>query len=412
MTRDLDITLFGATGFVGRLVAGQLGATAPDDVRVALAGRSVERLEQVRRSLGPPARDWPILVVDATDEAGLARMAARSRVVVSTVGPYQRHGIPLVLACARAGTDYADLTGETLFVREAIERSHLTAEASGARVVVSCGYDSVPSDLAVHLLSRRAQEDGAGGLTDTTLFARARGGLSGGTIDSLRVMMQRLREDPQAGRVLRDPDALSGGVTGAPGQEDLWHPFVEDSSGRWVVPFFMGPYNTRVVRRSHALRGQEGRGYGPRFRYREVMPTGRGVRGAARAAGLWAGMAGLGLGMVTPGVRRIVDRLLPTPGEGPSADRRAAGWFRMQAVTRTQDGSRYAATVAAVLDPGYDATAVMLAQAALVLLSTRDGGRTGRGGVLTPAVALGDDLVEALRAHGFTLEVDRLGAGS
>lgn len=402
MTRDLDLVLFGATGFVGRLVAQHLAATAPDDVRVALAGRSEERLHEVRRSLGPRAAGWPVVVADSGDRSALDAMAARSRVVVSTVGPYQRHGIPLVEACAGAGTDYADLTGEVLFVREAIERAHEDARSTGARIVVSCGYDSVPSDLAVHLLHRRAEQDGAGGLTDTTMFARARGGLSGGTIESMRGLMQAMREDPSARRVMRDPEALSGGVVGAPGQEDVWRPFVEAGSGRWVVPFFMGPYNTRVVRRSHALTGH---GYGPRFRYREVIATGRGAKGALRAAGLMSGLGAVGAGVTTPGVRRLVDRLLPAPGEGPSEDRRAAGWFRTRTVTTTEDGRRYAATVAASGDPGYAATSVMLGQAALVLLQTRRAGRAGEGGVLTPAVALGEDLVDALRAQGFTLEV-------
>lgn len=404
MTRDIDITLFGATGFVGRLVARHLADTAPDGVRVGLAGRSADRLHAVRGSLGARAADWPVLTVDATDESALAAMAACSHVVMSTVGPYQRHGIPLVLACARAGTDYADLTGETLFVHEAVDRAHEEARSTGARVVVSCGYDSVPSDLGVHLLHRRAQQDAAGGLTDTTLFARARGGVSGGTVDSMRVMMQRLREDPGARRILQDPEALSGGVPGAPGQQDGWRPFVEQGSGRWVVPFFMGPHNSRVVRRSNALTGRR---YGGRFRYREVIATGHGARGATRAAGMSLGLGALAVGISTPGVRRVVDRLLPAPGEGPSPERRAAGWFRMRTVTTTEDGSRYAATVAASRDPGYDGTAVMLGQAALVLLATRDGQRA-EGGVLTPATALGDELVEALRGHDFTLEVERL----
>lgn len=400
-----DITLFGATGFVGRLVAEHLAQAAPDGVVVGLAGRSADRLRVLRSELGERAADWPVVEADSTDEGSLRRMASGSPVVLSTVGPYQRYGIPLVVACAEAGTDYADLTGETLFVREAIDRAHETARRSGARIVVSCGYDSIPSDLAVHLLHRAAQSDGAGGLTDTTLFATARGGVSGGTVESMRVMLEQLREDPGSQRVMLDPEALSGGVAGAPGQEDVWRPFVEASTGRWVAPFFMGPYNTRVVRRSHALTG---RGYGPRFRYREVIPTGRGARGAVRAAGLVTGMGALGAGLATPGVSRLVDRALPSPGEGPGREQREAGWFRMEVRTTTEDGSRYAATVAAQGDPGYAATSVMLGQAGLALLTTRRAGPARGGGVLTPAVALGDALVEALRAQGFTLEAERL----
>ncbi len=405
MTSNVDIMLFGATGFVGRLVAEHLLRTKPDTTTVALAGRSAGRLAEVRGSLGPAAAGWELVVVDADDAEGLRRMAARSAVVVSTVGPYQRHGLPLVLACAEAGTDYADLTGETLFVREAVERAHATARATGARLVVSCGYDSVPSDLAVHLLHRAAEADGAGGLTDTTLLARARGGVSGGTVDSMRSMLDQLRTDPAAGRVLRDPEALSGGVRGAGGQEDVLRPFVEADGGRWVVPFFMGPYNTRVVRRSHALTGH---GYGPRFRYRELVPTGRGVRGALRATALTAGMAALAAALAAPVLRPVTDRVLPSPGQGPDRESREAGWFRMTTRTTTEGGARYEAVVAAQGDPGYAATSVMLGQAALVLLATRRGGTAREGGVLTPAVAIGPELVEALRAQGFTLGVERL----
>lgn len=404
MTRDLDLTLFGATGFVGRLTAEHLAATAPDGVRVALAGRSRERLERLRASLGPRAAGWEVVVADSADPATLGSMAARSHVVVSTVGPYQRHGLPLVEACARAGTDYADLTGEVLFVREAVDRWHDQARATGARIVVSCGFDSVPSDLAVHLLHRRAERDGAGGLTDTTLYARARGGVSGGTIDSMRLLLQAAGEDREARRVLRDPESLSGDFRGAPGQEDPARPFVDAGTGRWVVPFFMGPYNTRVVRRSHALQGAA---YGPRFRYRELIATGRGAGGAVRATAMAAGLGALAVGLSTPGLRRVVDRFLPAPGEGPSEEARTAGWFRMRVRTTTEDGTRYAATVAASGDPGYAATSVMLGQSALVLAASRRAGRPGEGGVLTPAVALGDDLVEALRGQGFTLEVER-----
>lgn len=405
MTRDLDLTLFGATGFVGRLVAEHLARVASPDVVVALAGRSEGRLRDLRDELGGPAAAWQLVVADSADEESLRRMASRSRVVVSTVGPYQRHGVPLVVACAEAGTDYADLTGETLFVREAIERAHGTARATGARIVVSCGFDSVPSDLAVHLLHRAAEADGAGGLTDTTLHARVSGGVSGGTIDSVRLLLQQLRRSPEARRVLLDPEALSGGVTGAPGQQDVWRPFVEADGGRWVAPFFMGPFNTRVVRRSHALTGL---GYGPRFRYREVVRTGRGVRGALRATALVSGLGALTTAMATPGLRRVVDRVLPAPGEGPTRERRERGWFRTETRTTTEDGSRYVAVVAAQGDPGYAATSVMLGQAALALVATRRAGQVGEGGVLTPAVALGDELVEALRGQGFTLEVQRL----
>ncbi|ROR66903.1 saccharopine dehydrogenase family protein [Agrococcus jenensis] len=400
--RELDLTLFGATGFVGRLVAEHLADAAPGGTRIALAGRSRARLEAVRDGLGPAAADWPLLEADSADPESLRELARRTRVVVSTVGPYQRHGLPLVEACAAAGTDYADLTGEVLFVRELIERWHEPARASGARIVVSCGFDSVPSDLAVHLLHRRATADGAGGLTDTTLrVRRLSGGISGGTIDSMRLQLARARDDASLRRVLADPAALSAGARVAPGQPDVHAPFLDAATGEWDAPFVMAGYNTRLVRRSDALLGGA---YGERFRYREVLPTGRGLAGRARATAIAAGMGALVVGMATPGVRSLIDVALPSPGDGPSEERRRAGSFALETTTRTEDGRRVTATVAAQGDPGYAATSVMLGEAGLALAV--DGERcSAEGGILTPAVAMGDVLVERLRGQGFTLEV-------
>jgi short subunit dehydrogenase-like uncharacterized protein len=407
--RELDLTLFGASGFVGRLVAEHLARTAPAGLRIALAGRSQERLARVRSELPGAAADWPLVLADSGDRASLRAMAARTRVVVSAVGPYLRHGIPLVEACAELGTDYADLSGEVLFVREIVDRCHDAAVASGARIVVSCGFDAVPSDLAVHLLHERALADDAGALTDTTLrVRRLAGGLSGGTIDSMRLQLERVRGDRSAQRIVADPAALSGGRATTPGQPDRWRHFADGETGAWNAPFVMSGYNTRLVRRSDTLLGGA---YGNRFRYREVVPTGRGLPGRLRAALLAAGLRAAMAGMATPGVRDVLDRLLPASGEGPSAERRRTGSFVMETTTRTERGRRYTATVAAEGDPGYAATSVMLGQAGLALAV--DGDRCSeQGGVLTPAVALGEVLVERLREQGFRLDVQEAPAGT
>lgn len=403
-----DLTLFGATGFVGRLVARHLAAEAPAQLRVTLAGRSLERLEQVRAQEGRP--DWGLLVADSGDEESLRRLARGTRVVVSTVGPYARHGMPLVEACAQEGTDYVDLTGEVLFVRDAIDRAHETAVRTGARLVVSCGFDSVPSDLAVHLLHAAAQDDGAGGLTDTTLLVtRLRGGVSGGTVDSMREQLRVVRADRELARAARDPYALAPDPATEPrvaGQRDSTSVFVEQGSGLWTAPFLMASYNTRLVRRSHALTRSERdpHGYGERFRYRELMATGRGARGRRRAELVRAGLGALWLGLSTPGLSPVVDRVLPAPGEGPTPQQQAEGHFRMVARTTTETGHRYVATVGAQGDPGYAATSVMLGQSALALAVDPDR-CTPAGGLLTPAVALGEVLVERLRAQGFTVAV-------
>jgi short subunit dehydrogenase-like uncharacterized protein len=257
------------------------------------------------------------------------------------------------------------------------------------------------------MLHERAQADGAGGLTDTTLLARARGGLSGGTIDSGRAMAEAVEADPTRRRTIADPYALSpdrAAEPEVPGQRDVRSVFVERETGQWVGPFVMAHFNSRVVRRSNALLGHA---YGPRFRYREVSAYGHGWRGRRRAT---VATAGLGLALAAMSDARTrpwFDRLAPKPGEGPSEEARAAGWFRMETRTTTDSGRRYLAVVAAHGDPGYAATAVMLAESALCL--AEDGDRLPRAaGVLTPATAMGDALVERLRARGFTLSVEEL----
>jgi short subunit dehydrogenase-like uncharacterized protein len=232
-----------------------------------------------------------------------------------------------------------------------------------------------------------------------------RGGISGGTIDSLRVQLARMRDEPALRQVVTDPEALSGGAISAPGQRDQWRPFVDSDSGQWATPFVMATYNTRIVRRSHALTGQ---GYGPRFRYRELVGTGPGAKGAVRAYTIAAAMGLLAGAMTAPGLGKLIDRALPSPGQGPSEKKRRNGSFRTETLTTTEDGTRYTAAFAAQGDPGYAATSVMLGQAALCLLASHDTGRSG--GLLTPATAIGEELIEALQSQGFTLEVQRIGS--
>jgi short subunit dehydrogenase-like uncharacterized protein len=263
MSRDLtdrthDVVVFGATGFVGRLTAAYLARSAPEGTRIALAGRSRERLEAARAALPPRAAEWPLLVADSSDPAALDALAGSTRVVATTVGPYARHGLPLVQACARAGTSYADLTGEVLFVRESIDAAHEDAVASGARLVHACGFDSIPSELSVLLAAEQARADGSGELTDTVLvLVSARGGFSGGTLDSLRNQVDVVKADAAKRRLTGDPYALSPDRGAEPDGEQPADLFVTRreplADGRWVAPFVMAPFNTRIVRRSNAL---------------------------------------------------------------------------------------------------------------------------------------------------------------
>ncbi|MEZ0492134.1 trans-acting enoyl reductase family protein [Kineococcus sp. TBRC 1896] len=404
MARDVDIVLFGASGFVGRLTAAHLAAHAPAGTRIALAGRSRERLAAVARDLGPAAAGWPLVVADASDDGSLRALAESARVVVSTVGPYLRHGLPLVRACARAGTHYADLTGEVLFVRRSIDTVEEEARAGGARIVHSCGFDSVPSDLAVllaHEWARRRDDDP---LVSATLeVLSVRGGFSGGTVDSLRLQLDTARRDRRARALVADPYALSPDRDGEPdlgAQPDTFRPHRREGAGDWVAPFVMASYNTRVVRRSNALLDHA---YGPRLRYAEVVAF-SGRTAALRASAVTGVLAGLtGLLAVQP-LRPLLDRVLPSPGAGPSERTRRTGRFRLRLDARTESGRRATVTVAAQGDPGYAATAVMLGESALAL--ALDGDRLpARAGVLTPATGIGTPLVDRLRRRGFTLDV-------
>jgi short subunit dehydrogenase-like uncharacterized protein len=403
--RPFDVVVFGASGFVGRLVAEYLAAH-PETVRVGLAGRSPERLQAVRERLGPTAAGWEVLVADAEDADALAELAASTAVVATTVGPYARHGMPLVRACAEAGTHYADLAGEVLFIRESVQRLDGVARGSGARIVHACGFDSVPSDLGVLLTAEQARADGAGELRETTLTVReAAGGVSGGTIDSMRLQVDAAK-DPGNRRILADPYALSPDRDAEPDvdQRPPGRAYQDVMTGAWAAPFPMGAINSRVVHRSNALQAWA---YGRGFRYREVVDCGTGAAGRRRAralaAGIEAGTAALAVGPT----RWLADRLLPAPGEGPDEDTRRTGHFRMEVLARTTSGARYRTIVAADGDPGYRATAAMLGEAALAL--ARDGERLpGRAGVLTPATALGDVLADRLVRAGFEITTERL----
>lgn len=400
--REHDLVLFGVTGFVGRLTAAYVAEHAPPGTRVALAGRSRTRVEDVRADLPPAARDWPVLVADTSDPASLAAMAASARVVVSTVGPYARHGLPVVGACARAGTHYADLTGEVPFVRRAIDRYDHVARGTGARLVHACGYDAVPSDLAVLVLHRRVEADRAGALRDVRTVATARGGVSGGTVASMRGIVEQAVRDARVRRLLADPYGLSPDRAAEP---TLPQPPDSPVPGRthdgaWVAASPMASFNTRVVRRSNALQGWS---YGRALRYGEVAGTGRGVRGAAAALALTAALPAFAAVVAFPPTRGLLDRVLPASGEGPSEETRARGRFRMEVHAVTTTGRQYRALAQGQGDPGYAATAVMLGESALAL--ALDGDRLpDRAGSLTPATGIGDVLVERLRAAGHTYE--------
>ncbi|HTM86000.1 MAG TPA: saccharopine dehydrogenase NADP-binding domain-containing protein [Mycobacterium sp.] len=413
-SRELDIVVYGATGFVGKLTAQYL-SRAGGSARIGLAGRSGERLRAVRDTLGPGAQDWPIVVADAGEPATLDAMAARARVVISTVGPYTRYGLPLVAACAAAGTDYVDLTGEANFVRDSIDLHHKQAVDTRARIVHACGFDSIPSDLSVYALYRAARDEDAGELLDTDFVVRGfSGGFSGGTLASMTEFLHAASSDPATRRQIFDPYTLSvdrGAEPDLGPQPDLaWRrgrDIAPELAGIWTAGFAMAPYNTRIVRWSNGLLAWA---YGRRFRYAEHMSV-----GSSAAAPALSGLAtGVGKVAFALGARffrllppRLVEEALPKPGTGPSQSSRERGYYRIETYTTTSTGARYLAVMAQQGDPGYQATAVLLGESALALALDRDM-LPDRYGVLTPAAAMGDALLVRLPAAGVTVEVSRL----
>jgi short subunit dehydrogenase-like uncharacterized protein len=412
--RDLDIVLYGATGFVGKLTAQYL-AKAGGGARIALAGRSADKLAAVRDALPESARAWPLIVADAASPSSLHDMADRARVVVTTVGPYTKYGLPLVAACAEAGTDYADLTGESMFIRESIDAYHEQAIDTGARIVHSCGFDSIPSDLTVYALYKRVSGDGAGELGETNYVLRGMaGGLSGGTVASMMEVMATASADPEARRVMNDPYTLT---TDRAGEPELGHQsdtpwrrgrdIAPELGDVWTGAFVMGAPNARIVRRSNALLGWA---YGRKFRYAENMSLGSSVVAPVAAAmGTAANAAMLALGgrYFNKLPRRLLDRIAPKPGTGPSERARDKGYYRVETYTTTSRGARYRATMAQQGDPAYKATSVLLGECALALAFDRDRLSDLRG-VLTPAACMGDALLARFPAAGVMLETARL----
>ena len=398
-TDAFDLVLFGATSFVGRLVAARLverhGTGGP--LRWAIAGRDAGRLERIARESGAAV---PRLVVDAHDPVSLGAMCARTRLVISTVGPYALHGSALVAAVVEAGIDSVDLTGEPQWMRRTIDAHHDRAVGTGARVVHACGFDSVPSDLGVRFLQDRAVERFGEPCTRVRMGVKAaKGGFSGGTIASLMNVLAEASGDAAERAVLADPYALAppGDRAGVP-QPKPGRVAHDPGLGGWTAPFVMAPTNTRVVFRTHALLGHP---WGPDFTYGEAVMTGEGARGRAKAfavAGAFGGFTGVAsLGPV----RRALARVLPKSGEGPDEAAREAGFYDLRFHGTTASGESIATRVTGDRDPGYGSTSKILVEAATALLDSDAG-----GGVLTPATALGAPFLDALEAHaGLAFEV-------
>ena len=406
-TPPRDLTIFGATSFVGqiltRYLAEQFGTHG--SLQWAIAGRSEAKLAALRTSLGLKAGKLPLVVADAADGAALRRMCHDTRVVISTVGPYALYGSPLVEACAETGTDYCDLTGEVQWIRRMIDAHEAAARKSGAHIVHCCGFDSIPSDLGVWFLQQQARERFGRPCTEVKMRVRGvRGGFSGGTVASLLNAVKEASTNPALRKELADPYSICPeGYAPKVRQPDVKSAQFDADFGAWVAPFVMSAVNTRVVQRSNALSKQS---YGADFRYDEAMLTGKGLKGRATALGLTAGLAGFMVASALPPTRWALQRfVLPGPGEGPSAEQQRNGFFDLRFLGKTADGRTLRVKVTGDRDPGYGSTAKMLGQAgACLALDLEDSGR--KGGFWTPATMFGERLVERLVAHaGITFEV-------
>lgn len=412
--RPYELIVFGATGFTGRLVAEYLAQTygpgsrrAAEAPRWALAGRNLDKLAALRAELGL-GESVPLLRVDASDAGALDALVQTTQVVLTTVGPYQLHGHELVAACARHSTDYVDLCGEPAWMAQMIERWHGTAQASGARIVFSCGFDSIPFDLGVVFLQAAAQDRLGAPLTRVHgRVVRIKGGPSGGTIASGIASIEAATRDPATARVLRDPFALTPGFRGPRQPSDAGVEWDELSQG-WTAPFVMAMINTKNVHRTHALRGQP---WGRDFLYSERMWTGPGAAGQAKARALMRATRMQNLVLGFKPARALAQRwFLPKAGEGPTPQQRERGLYELRFVGRTADGRTLGCTVRGDRDPGYGSTSKLISEAALCLVRETAHDETP-GGIWTAGAAMGLKLVRRLHARaGLSFEVDATAA--
>lgn len=406
MTNDrlFDVIVYGATGFTGRLVAEHLLASygAGRDVRWAIAGRNRAKLEAMRREIGAPD-SLELVISDASDPASLAALARAAKAVITTVGPYQLYGEPLVAACCAAGTDYVDLCGEPAWMAAMIAKYDAKAKASGARIVFSCGFDSIPFDLGVAFLQKEARERLGAPLQRVRGRVRSmKGGMSGGTIASGMATFEAIRRDRSVARTLADPFALTPGFSG-PAQPKGDEPVYDESAQAWAGPFIMAEINTKNVHRTNFLLGQP---FGADFVYDEMMLTGGGPKGKSRAQSLASGSRML-TGLMAFGPSRGLLRLvLPKPGQGPSKEQREAGSFDVLVSGETADGRTLRAGVKGDKDPGYGSTSKMIGESGLCLALDLSREKTP-GGVWTPGAAMADALIVRLQAKAglrFALE--------
>ena len=383
-----DIVVFGASGYTGRLVAEYLqGEYANTSLKWAMAGRSLDKLASVRTALGI-SDSVDLVSVDSDDAASVGQMVSDCKVVITTVGPYQLYGEELIKQCAEQGTDYVDLSGEPSWMHETIAQHSAAAKASGARIVHSCGFDSIPFDLGVYCLQQHAITQTGKPITTVKGRVRAMNGtFSGGTIASMRATMASAQANPAIIKVLTNPFALTEGFIG-PEQPTGAAPQYDEELNSWSAPFVMAAINTKNIHRSNFLLGHQ---YGEDFRYDEMLLTGDGEQGKA-AAEYVAKDDSIGKSDLQP-------------GDGPTQEERENGNYDAIFAGQNSEGELMISSVQGDRDPGYGSTSKMLAEAAICLLENPT---LASGGLWTPAAAMGQALIDRLHAHaGLTFQIEK-----
>jgi short subunit dehydrogenase-like uncharacterized protein len=402
-----DIVIFGATSFVGQILTRYMLAQFPieGELKWAIAGRSQNKLNELKQSLGIAGEPLDILVADAADENSLHELCSATRVVISTVGPYALYGEPLVKTCVALGTDYCDLTGEVQWIAKMLEGYEDQAKTTGARIVNSCGFDSLPSDLGVYFLQQHAKQKFGEPCSSIKMrVKKMKGAASGGTVASMTNIFKEVASNPALRKLLANPYAICPPDHGNKVRQDnMNRPQYDNDFNSWVAPFVMAVINTRIVHRSNAL--VEG-GYSPHFEYNEAMLTGKGLMGGGLAAGVGFGLGGFAMAAVIPPTRWAMEKfMLPKPGEGPSQDAQEKGFYDLRFYGTTDSGQEIRCKVTGDQDPGYGSTAKMLGQAAACLAQDISKENTP-GGFWTPASIFGNQLITRLENHaGLTFEI-------
>ena len=406
--RDYAVVLYGATSFVGQITAHYLAEFLANNknengaVTWAIAGRDQEKLNELQSNL---ASKVDIIIANSDDAASLDVMTKQTQVIISTVGPYLKYGEPLIKSCVDNGTDYVDLTGEAIFIKDMMDKYQEAAKQSGARIVNSCGFDSIPSDLGVYFTQKQAKAkfDSVCDVIHMRVKA-AKGGLSGGTIASMATIFEEVGQNKSRRKQVANPYLLNDDKdVPKVRQNNVSKPEYDSEHKRWLAPFVMASINTRIVHRSNQLLGYE---YGRDFKYDEAMWMKDGIRGKLSSYAMSAVLLGFATAMIIKPSRELLSKhVLPKSGSGPSKEEQENGYFDIRLFGQTAKKDNVATKVTGDKDPGYGSTSRMLSQAALCLAQDISKEEVD-GGFWTPASAMGDKLLMRLEEHaGLSFEI-------